>query len=439
MPQGQPPLVTAPVIWAGAGRTRPALEPGEKMLVDRAESEQIRGASASAATNGMAMLSGFTLSLLVISYFLRYINSNLQGPLLVQWSQEFNTSVAAMGQIVVAITLPWGLAAPLLGPFSDRYGRRPLLLIGLTLAAISSALTALAWDYYSLLFFRFLAGVGGAASAPTAIAIIGDQCPPEKRGRPLGFLFAGEALGALVGIPLITWVAGTFGWKTAFLVEGGLYVPIVVAFAFLVKSPKWVPRGSRWLEDMRTVAKDSSTAWLLLFNGLVQISFFVADTFMPAFLMVAYKLSIADMAPVLLVLALGNLLGALGGGPLADRFPRYFGSALLAVVTGLLGVAAMALTSHLWLSVALVAGFRAVHYAYRPVYTCIISQVQVERRGTVLGLNGTSNNVGTAAGSALGGVVLGLSGYPPLGVASLLLSLIPGIGMPWLARRLSAR
>ncbi|MCL4369698.1 MAG: MFS transporter [Chloroflexi bacterium] len=392
------------------------------------------GATRGAGTSAAAALSGLTLGLLVASYFLRYINSNLQGPLLVQWAQEFHTSVAMIGQITVAITLPWGLAAPLLGPFSDRYGRRPLLLIGLALAGLSSALTALAWDYPSLLFFRFLAGVGGAASAPTAIAIIGDQCPFEKRGRPLGLLFAGEALGALAGIPAVTWVAGTFGWKVAFLVEGALYVPVVVGYLLLVKSPAWVPRSTGWLGDIGAVVRERHTNWLMLLNGLVQVSFFAADTFLPAFLMLTYHLSVADMAPVLLVLAIGNLLGALGGGPFADRFPRYAGSALLALTTGLLGLAVMFLTSNLWLSIGLAAAYRAVHYAYRPVYTCIISQASAHLRGTVLGLNGTSNNVGTSAGSALGGVVLSLLGYPPLGIAAFVISLVPSIGMPLLAK-----
>ncbi len=387
-------------------------------------------------SDGIAIgLTGLLLGLLVASYFLRFINSDLHKWLLPEWSREFSTSVADLGMVTVAITLPWGLAAPLLGPFSDRYGRKPLLVVGLLLAGLSSALTALAWDFNSLLFFRFLAGVGGAASAPAAITVIGDLCPPEKRGRPMGFLFAGEALGALFGVPAITWVAGTLGWKSAFLVEGALYAPLVLALALLVRFPRWEPKSSGWIGDLGSVLRDGWAMSLLVVNSFVQVAFFVADTYLPAYLRLTYDLSLTQAVPVTYILAIGTLVGALGGGPLADRFSKFWGSAALAMITGILGVVAFLVTTNLWLAVAIVAAFRAVHYAYRPVYTCIVTQVQIERRGTVLGLNGTSNNVGTAAGSALGIWVLGMAGYLPLGIAGLVMALIPGAGLPLLRRR----
>jgi predicted MFS family arabinose efflux permease len=374
------------------------------------------------------------LGLLVASYFLRFINSDLHKWLLVEWEGQFQRSIADLGLITVAITLPWGVAAPLLGPFSDRYGRKPLLVVGLALAGLSSALTALSWDLHSLIFFRFLAGVGGAASAPAAITVIGDVVPPQQRGKPMAFLFAGEAIGALVGIPIITWAAGSFGWRTAFIVEGALYLPIVLAMLFVVPFPRWHAQATSWTGGLSAVLRDRWTVMLLILNALVQVSFFVADTYLPSFIRKTYNLDLHQTVPVTYILAVGTLLGALSGGPLADRLPRYTGAAGTAIATGILGMAMVYLTGNLWLSVALAAGFRAVHYAYRPIYTCIITQVQTARRGTVMGLNATSNNLGTAAGSALGNVVLTGFGFPPLGIAALMLSLVPAIGIPLLGR-----
>jgi hypothetical protein len=68
------------------------------------------------------------------------------GPLLVALAHEFQTSVAVAGQLAAATAITWGITAPLVGPVSDVYGRRPMLLTGLLLMAAGTLGSALAWD-----------------------------------------------------------------------------------------------------------------------------------------------------------------------------------------------------------------------------------------------------------------------------------------------------
>ena len=75
--------------------------------------------------------------------------SLMLGPLLVVLAAEFNTSVAVAGQLAAATFVTWGITAPLVGPFSDTYGRRPVLLTGLAILAIGVLGSAAAWNFNS--------------------------------------------------------------------------------------------------------------------------------------------------------------------------------------------------------------------------------------------------------------------------------------------------
>src|SRR3972149_9697846 len=115
-----------------------------------------RGRTGVAATKKSSFR--FMLTTLVVVYFVSYINVNLHIPLLVSLAEEFGTSVGDIAQVSVAISLPWAFLAPLIGPISDRYGRKPVLLSGLSLLAFSGLLSSFAWDYTSLLVLRFVGG-----------------------------------------------------------------------------------------------------------------------------------------------------------------------------------------------------------------------------------------------------------------------------------------
>src|SRR5215470_7158659 len=78
------------------------------------------------------------LILLCVAVCLVNLAVLMLGPLLVALAQEFQTSVAIVGQLTAATAITWGITAPLAGPVSDAYGRRCILLIGLMLMALGT-------------------------------------------------------------------------------------------------------------------------------------------------------------------------------------------------------------------------------------------------------------------------------------------------------------
>ena len=83
------------------------------------------------------------LSVLFAAIFLTFTVFGMLAPLLVELAAEFQTSVAVAGQLAAATSIAWAIAAPLVGPWSDTYGRRLVVLTGLMLMALGVTIAKL--------------------------------------------------------------------------------------------------------------------------------------------------------------------------------------------------------------------------------------------------------------------------------------------------------
>ncbi|MDQ1247773.1 MAG: hypothetical protein QG597_2144, partial [Actinomycetota bacterium] len=127
--------------------------------------------------------------------------------------------------VFAALLFTWGV-------LGDKYGRKRVLIIGLTLFALASAACAFAPSAEALIGFRALMGVGGAAVLPVTLAIITVVFPPHERGRAIGMwagaVGAAVALGPVLGGLLLenpswsSWLTGN-DWGSVFLIN----IPIV--------------------------------------------------------------------------------------------------------------------------------------------------------------------------------------------------------------------
>ncbi|HWG84264.1 MAG TPA: MDR family MFS transporter, partial [Deinococcales bacterium] len=120
---------------------------------------------------------------------------------------------------------------PIYGKLSDLYGRRRILLTGITIFLAASALCGLAANAGQLIAFRALQGAGSAALFTTAFAIIADIFPPSERGKYAGLFGAVFGLSSVVGPLVGGFITDTLGWHWVFFVN----LPIgAVAVAFIL-------------------------------------------------------------------------------------------------------------------------------------------------------------------------------------------------------------
>ena len=165
------------------------------------------------------------IGFIFFTLFLDILGIGLIIPVLPKLIEEFtggSTSNAAFytGILTAVYALMQFICAPILGSLSDKYGRRPVLLLSLFGLGIDYILLALAPSLIWFFIGRVIAGVT-SASISTATAYIADVSPPEKRAQNFGLIGAAFGLGFIAG-PALGGVLGDVGLRVPFLVAAGL-------------------------------------------------------------------------------------------------------------------------------------------------------------------------------------------------------------------------
>ncbi|WP_020653030.1 MFS transporter [Massilia niastensis] len=151
---------------------------------------------------------------------------------------EWGISRAAFGVVMSAAPIGLAIGALLIGPLSDRYGRKKLLMGAVAWFGTFSILCALANDVYTLSLLRFLTGLGLGAAMPNTTTLLSEYVPEKSRSTLLAIMFTGFNLGsALVGFGAAA-LLPDHGWRTV-LVAGGA-IPLVCLPFYLWLIPESV-------------------------------------------------------------------------------------------------------------------------------------------------------------------------------------------------------
>src|SRR5215208_1382597 len=122
-------------------------------------------------------------------------------PLMPFYARTLGASALMVTLLIISFTAAQLVTAPMWGRFSDRYGRRPALLIGLGAAAIAYVVFAFANSLWLLLLSRVVQGAGGG-TVGVIQAYVADATEPKSRAKALGWLSAATNVGVALGPPL---------------------------------------------------------------------------------------------------------------------------------------------------------------------------------------------------------------------------------------------
>jgi multidrug resistance protein len=191
------------------------------------------------------------LAVLIAVNFVDMIGFMVVLPLLPFYALKLNASPETIGQLIAAFSVAQLLAAPLWGRVSDRYGRRPALLIGLSASAIAYVVFGLATSVWLLFLSRLVQGAGGGTTG-VAQAYVADTVQPADRARALGWLSAATSAGVMVG-PAIGSFSARFGQVAPGMFAAALCL-INVFFAW-----KWLPESHK--EPASAAMKPRRSIW----------------------------------------------------------------------------------------------------------------------------------------------------------------------------------
>jgi MFS family permease len=151
-----------------------------------------------------------------------------------------------MGGLLAATMVGWAAGGVAAGVVADYIGRRRTLMLSILCYAVFAGLAAISWDYWSLLIFRFLTGLGLGAEWGPGAAIVAELWPPASRGRVGGALHAAYGVGLLLasGIWLLLNPLGPSSWRYMFMIG------IIPAFLLLYVR-RWVDEPALWVASNR--------------------------------------------------------------------------------------------------------------------------------------------------------------------------------------------
>ena len=219
----------------------------------------------------------------------------MMGPLIVDIAADFNTSVSKTGQFASATFIAWAIGAPLTGPISDSYGRRPIALIGVGLVGTGLLGCSLSINYEMMFVFRLLTGFGSAMILPNSAAVVADLVSPQTRGKYIGRLTAIGTIALLVWILLWIWFPRLHSTNSNSLTLIGRY----------------------------REAGSNPTLWYVLISNVSQRTvYFAMLSYLAAYLIQDYGQNSGDTALPLALVGIGNIVGAFLGSVVATRASR---------------------------------------------------------------------------------------------------------------------
>ena len=161
----------------------------------------------------------------ILASSIAYVDESVVNVALPAIETDLSASVAVIQWLINAYTLTLSSLLLVGGAAGDRFGRRRLFIIGISIFAVASLWCGLSLNTTQLISARAVQGVGAALMIPSSLAIIGATFPENERGKAIGTWAGFSALAAAAGPLLGGWIVDYFSWRWIFFVNPLLAVP----------------------------------------------------------------------------------------------------------------------------------------------------------------------------------------------------------------------
>ena len=356
------------------------------------------------------------------------------------WGSEWEVNVSS---ISLAASIGWlvnGLANPILGQLSDKYGPKIVMVFCSLIVSLSSILVATSYNVFTLSFYygfliSFATGTGGP------LGIILSRWFARRRGVAMGAVMAGGSIGSLFFIPLLTFIAINYSWELAWVVVGlfGLIVVVPSSIIVLKNTPSDLnlseedskkdnldtaeESGPLWVDNW-TTAYNSKPMWQL------SLGYFVCGITTASISVhfikwaISENISTSEAALSFGVLSAVNGVSVFCSGYFSDIFQRRIILGLVYAIRGIAFLALLLLSGQvaLW-AFAIVGGMSWL--ATVPLTTALTSEIYGQKKlGSLVGLINMSHQLGGAGAVLLFGMVFDIFGNYDFGLWVGVISLI---------------
>ena len=267
--------------------------------------------------------------------------------------QEWGLSSVQAGLLASTALFGMMFGAMSFGTLSDKLGRKKTIMICVAIFSGFTFLGAFAASPIEFGILRFLAGLGIGGVMPNVVALMTEYAPKRMRSTLVAVMFSGYAIGGMASALLGAWLVTDYGWKIMFIIAGVPFLALPIIWKFLPESLMFLTKKGATEQVRHIVQKISpeqtihaDTQFVLndviagdeaplralfqqgrLFSTLMfWVAFFMCllmvyalGSWLPK-LMIQAGYSLGASMLFLFALNIGGMVGAIGGGALADRF-----------------------------------------------------------------------------------------------------------------------
>lgn len=362
----------------------------------------------------------FWITALIV--FVNSLSLTILIPIIYLYGKQFELSDFHTSLLFSVYSISQFFATPVIGKLSDRFGRKPLLIISLAGTVIANFIAGNATVAWLLFFARFLDGITGG-NVSVAQAVISDITRPQNRAQAFGIYGAAMGLGFVLG-PAISLFAQQISLGTGFLASGAVaFIALLITALFLPETLQKQSQKPKNIFDLGLGNLIKGLAMpgvgiLLLINFLIGTTFTMFTyAFQPYFIKVLNQNSQSLTLLFLTFGTLGVIMQTLGISILKEKFD-VVKILFLGLFFRSLSFFLMPIWANINYFVVVAILFSLFNSLVQPMISTLISlNAKPEEQGTALGLNASYLSISNGIGPVIAGMIVQQSrpityGYP---------------------------
>lgn len=335
-------------------------------------------------------------------------------PIIYAYSKKYGLSDFENGLLFALFSICQFLSTPIIGRLSDKYGRRPLLLVSIMGTAVSFFIAAFAPNAFFLFFARALDGLT-AGNIPVAFAVISDSTKVEERAKAFGMIGAAFSFGFIFGPAISAFTVG-IGQGVPFIIAGVITL-IAAALTFM-----FLPETNKHMGEVKKSKLFNFTKlWHTLFDPNVGVTFMISLIFFLAFscaIIYGYQpftLKVLGISPSqnAILFTLFGIVGLITQTFIVGRVSKMFGikysfstSILFTAVSFVIMFLSKSLVVFVVASIIL-GVFNSIAQTLLP--TILSQEADAKSQGSIMGLNASYQSIGTIIGPIIGGIIASIA------------------------------
>lgn len=285
----------------------------------------------------------YVVAVLMLAYISSFIDRQVLTLLVKPLKRDFNVTDTQVGLLIgFSFAIFYTFLGIPIGRMADRKNRKRIIVWGITIWSIMTALCGVTGSYNQLFIARVGVGIGEAALSPAAYSLITDLFPRQKLGTALGIYNIGVYLGSGLSILLValilklvsvegTWSIPFFGdiypWQSVFFIVGIPGLLIVALIAFTIKEPERqnASKAAVSTQEVKRYFAANRQAILCLFFGIAFMAFgsYATTSWTPTLLVRHYGLTEAQAGLLLgSIVTVFSTSGVIVGGRYSDRLSQ---------------------------------------------------------------------------------------------------------------------